>query len=204
MSASMPGAPVSGVRPIVIQNEGQRLLLEVPGTLTEIAASLGMRNADVILQWRKGIKIPGPNTATKINGVYGIPPRAWREPPMITAMDASPDATPAAGLPAGMVTRGASAGVPEPLAHCIELLGAIRAERGRPDLRPRDRVQLANVESRILALRAKLESDSELSEARFVREHPAWKRARALLLDALKEHPLAAKSVLHALERAGI
>jgi hypothetical protein len=201
----MPGAPVSGVRPIVIQNEGQRLLLEVPGTLTEQAAALGMRNADVILQWRKGIKTPGPNTATKINTVFGIPPRAWREAPQITAMDASPGPTPAAAaLPAGMVTRGASVGVPEPLAHCIELLGAIRAERGRPDLRPRDRVQLANVESRILALRAKLESDSELSEARFVREHPAWKRARALLLDALKEHPLAAKSVLHALERAGI
>jgi hypothetical protein len=200
----MPGAPVSGARPIVVQNEGQRLLLEVPGTLTEIAASLGMRNAEVVLQWRRGIRIPGPNTATKVNTVYGIPPRAWREAPTITAMDASPDAIPAGPLPAGMVMRGASAGVPEPLAHCIELLGAVRAERGRPDLRPRDRVQLANVESRILALRAKLESDTELSEARFVRDHPAWKRARALLLDALKEHPLAAKSVLHALERAGI
>lgn len=59
------------------------------------------------------------------------------------------------------------------LEECKALLSDLRAYRSQPGLLPRDQLRYADCEARILALRARLERDVELSEERYVREHPA-------------------------------
>lgn len=173
---------------IVIQTEGQRLLLENPATDAEIAAAVNIGNPSRVAQWRNGNRIPGPNVRTLMNAVFGIRPRAWKQRPYVSSSD---DAT-------------APASIPDTLAHCLELLAAVRDERRNPNTPAPHRVKLAAAEAKILEMRHKLESLAQLSEDRWVREHPAFKRHVVLIVDALREHPQAAVAVMHALEREGV
>lgn len=176
---------------VVIRSEGQRLLLEVPGTVTEIAAQLGMMDTGLVHMWCEGTTVPGPHKRTRLNVVYGIPPRSWRELPRHGPPPAQPTPAPA---PAPNDT----------LAHCVELLTMLRNERTAPGTLARDRMKLAAAESKVLMMRHQLEQRAELLEDRYVREHPAFKRHVALIVAALRDHPVAAKAVLHALQTGGM
>jgi len=62
------------------------------------------------------------------------------------------------------------------------------------------RMKLRSEEARALTALARLETASEMSEDRYVRNHPAWLALRARILDALVAHPGAAEDVLKAIE----
>lgn len=173
---------------IVIRSEAQRQLIDLPQTDREIAAGVGVSNIGRVQSWREGGRTPGPVVRTKLNQLYGIRPRTWYERPHAPGANTAPE----------------PGSVPDTLAHCLELLAAVRQERRNEETLPAQRVKLAAAEARILEMRHKLEMQAQLSEDRYVREHPAFKRHIALIVDALREHPLAARAVMHALEREGI
>lgn len=188
---------------MVLYNEGQRLLLEVPGAVSELAATLEVRSLETIVFWRRGSRVPGPHLRVKLHKVYGIPTIAWDQPPKREGLAERAVSTDDSVTPGAVLLPLKAPALPTPIAHCLELLAAVRSERAATS-RPADRLKLTQTESRILELRAKLEAQHELTEPRYVRDHPAWKRARAAIVDALREHPAAIKAVLHALERSGI
>lgn len=163
-------------------------MCEIPRSATEISAALRLKSAQSISDWRLGRAIPSPNIRTRIHTTYGIPPRAWGMP---------------AGAPSAAIVASNDT-APELMAHCVELLSALRADRREPGIGAAVRLRIAATEARLLQIRQQFEAKAELAEDRYVREHPAWRRARALVVDALRDHPAAAKAVVRALERAGV
>jgi hypothetical protein len=126
-----------------------------------------------------------------MQAVLGIPLEAWNR------------------LPATHEQQVANALIePQPalgtLAECMELLAVIRRDRSAPNLLPGERSKLIDAEARILKLRSDLEQRAELSEDRYVRDHPAWLRARNEIARVLVPHPAAARAVVEALERIGL
>lgn len=62
------------------------------------------------------------------------------------------------------------------------------------------RSKLRSDEARTLALLSKLERDEELSESRYVKEHPAFREHCRRMLAALEPYPEASQAVIDALE----
>lgn len=179
----------------LVRSEGQRLLLQVQGSLGDIAAACRVKSRTNVNDWRNGIKIPDPDSRAQLWGAYGIPAIAWSQPPAVAGKRDSPP--PAPPPPA------ASAGPPPTtLDACLLLLVKIREESERV-LLPSERVKLADTEARILTLRHKLESEAGLREDRIIREHPRWQAVKRTILDALDGHPDASKAVCDALARLG-
>jgi transcriptional regulator with XRE-family HTH domain len=184
--------------PLHLRSEGQRMLLHVTGSLQAIAAEVSPNTSkQSVLDWRNGVRKPGPQARARIYAAFGIPPDAWmRRAVMDDVLPPQPAAEPDASLPAhiGGTT----------LEDCLQLLAIIKRDRMSPGVLPSERVKLVDAEARILKLRSELESRTELSEDRYVREHPAWLRARNIISAALKDHPAAARAVADALERSGL
>jgi len=180
----------------VVRSQGQAMLLQVTGSLAAIGLELSA-TAQSVHEWRIGRKKPSPAAATRIETAFGIPRRAW---------NVAPGADAALHSAAVAVTDVAAwEGVDEPpastLEHCRQLLSTIRRERMQAGLLSSERVKLASAEAQILALQARLEQAAELSEDRYVREHPAYQRLRAALIAALVPHPAAAQAVAAALAK---
>lgn len=198
--------PRRAVRPIVknrvaavdtklVRSEGQRLLLQVPGSLGDIAMACHMRSRTNVNDWRNGIKIPDADSRAQLWGAYGIPALSWSQPPAAGGKREPPARTPPPDV--------SNAGPPATtLDSCLLLLAKIRKESER-DLLPSERVKLADTEARILTLRHKLESEAALTEDRIIREHPRWVAVKRTILDALDGHPDASKAVCDALARLG-
>jgi transcriptional regulator with XRE-family HTH domain len=192
--------PISLAAP-VLRSEGQARFLQVVGTLAAIAADLGVKSPQSVADWRTGAKVPAPETRQRIAAMYGIPERAWLVLPGHSLDDASaPTGAPTAPGAASPTTHKDAA--PSTLQDCLDLLAVIRKDRQQPGLLPTERVRLADAEAKILTLRARLEGSQELSEDRYVRQHPAFRRFCDLVIDALEPHPLAAKAVHEAIQRA--
>src|SRR5262245_51781341 len=64
-----------------IRNEGQRMLLTVPGSLAAIATEIGVKAPQVVHQWKIGAKRPAAPLRARLHTAYGIPPAAWDETP---------------------------------------------------------------------------------------------------------------------------
>lgn len=193
----MESTPAPAVNPYatVIRSEGQRLLLDIPGTLLAIARQLGSNAPQTVLNWREGTTRPGERMRAQLYAVFGIPPDAWTRKPT-------------GGVrPVGQVTPGAAGapGGPPPstLDDVLLLLDLARFDVAQPNLVAAERSRLLLATSRLLAQREQLERAAELAEDRYVREHPAWHRLRAAIVRALVPYPAAAKAVLDALAELG-
>jgi len=175
----------------MLRSEGQRMLLHVSGSLAAIAEAIGTKSPASVLKWRNGDQTPGAPARAQMQAALGIPMDAWNK------------------LPATHDEQVALAMIEEQpplatMAECLELLSVIRRDRSAPNLLPGERSKLIDAEARILKLRADLEQRAELSEDRYVREHPAWLRARNEIARVLVQHPAAAVAVADALERMGL
>jgi transcriptional regulator with XRE-family HTH domain len=171
----------------VLRSEGQRMLLHVSGSLLAIAKAIGVKSPQTVLYWRNGRSIPSPEVRAQMQVALGIPIQAWSTRPK-----GGPDDAVAPELDELPQTS---------LAECLELLQVIRRDRHQPNLLPGERTKLVDAEARILKLRADLEMRAELSEDRYVREHPGWLRVRNEISRVLIAYPEAARAVADALER---
>jgi transcriptional regulator with XRE-family HTH domain len=173
----------------MLRTEGQRMLLHVSGSLLNIGKAIGVKSPQTVLRWRNGDRIPTPEIRAKMQIAFGIPIQAWTKHPATKETDPEPDV---ATLPQTS------------LAECMELLTVIRKDRMQPNLLPGERSKLVDAEARILKLRADLEMRQELSEDRYVREHPGWLRVRNEISRTLMAFPEAARAVAEALERLSV
>lgn len=176
----------------VMRSEGQRMLLHVTGSLKAIADAAGCKSPQSVYDWRTGRKAPGPEARAKMFAAFGIPVRTW-------SMRPGGESSTSTALAVDDASTSTDAPVPTTLEHCMQLLRVISLERRQPDLLASERVKLAQAEAQILALRHRLECEAQLSEDRFVREHPAWARMKRVLVKALVAHPAAAQAVADAL-----
>ena len=209
------------VGPRVTRSEGQRLLIDAPGTYEELATRL-LCSKQSLLDWRKGTRVPSDAARRRMLDKLGIPFEAWSQPWVaastavtapITAGDApaAPPAPPPLTLPVTARTPNPhSVGDMAPAIRgttaeqCFALLAVIQTDRAAPNLLPSERVKLIDSESKVLKLLSEVQARAELSEDRYVREHPAWIRVRNAIAEALKPHPAAAQAVAAALDRLGI
>lgn len=175
----------------VLRSEGQRMLLHVSGSLAAIANEIGARSAQSVLDWRNGKRMPALEARAAMAAAFGIPIEAW-------SMLPSTDGESSASLP---VVQDPNAPLPSTLDSCLRLLQTIQRDSMTAGLLPAERVKLVDAEARILKLRADLEQRAELSEDRYVRDHPAWHRCKKTIASALLPFPEAARAVADALER---
>jgi hypothetical protein len=207
------------LRTTTIKTEGQRLLLAVPGTIQSQATAYGTKNLVSIYEWRDGRKLPSAAARARMQSAFGIPPEAWDWPPATlasvvanAALVSRGNGTPAPGakparptLPADPPPAAAPDGPrPSSLEHTYALLDSIRRQREAPGLTAGERNKITQNETHVLALRARLESAAELSEDRYVREHPAWIKLRTALIATLLPHPKAAQAVADMLSKLGM
>lgn len=179
----------------VLRSEGQRMLLHVTGSLAAIANEIGARSPQSVLDWRNGKRSPAIEARAAMQAAFGIPIEAWTRLPH--TLDAANDSMPAAPP----LMNDPNAPLPSTLDSCIRLLLTIQRDSVAPGLLPGERVKLVDAEARILKLRADLEQRAELSEDRYVRDHPAWLRCKKALAQALLPFPEAARAVADALDR---
>jgi len=170
--AAKPGSPAH-----IVRNEGQRLLLAVPGSLAVIAAAAGVRSRRNVLDWQRGEKSPSPQSCAKLHAAFGISPHAWSFVPKVPRPKA-----PAVRLvdPPPMQAT---------LPHCNKLLEAVVAAFENPSLTPRELVRLAHAEMRLLVLRHRLETAQAMLDDDTVRNHHRWQLLRAAVLRALAPFP---------------
>jgi transcriptional regulator with XRE-family HTH domain len=169
------------------------MLLHVSGSLLAIAKAIGVKSPQTVLYWRNGRSIPSPEMRAQMQVALGIPIQAWISRPQGGADDS----------PQGAADEENT--LPQTsLEECLELLQVIRRDRHQPNLLPGERTKLVDAEARILKLRADLEMRLELSEDRYVREHPAWLRIRNEISRTLVAYPEAARAVAEALERLNV
>lgn len=167
--------------------------------MTEIGEEIGGRSPAAIMQWLHGETRPNSEMRAHLWSAYRIPPTTWDvrvfapDAPDASAPPSAPLAPSAPPAPAPPATR------PTTLEACLAVLDDIRAARGTPNLLASERIKLADSETRILALRAKLEREAERTEDRIVREHPEWLRLKRLIVRTLSAHPAALKDLAAAL-----
>lgn len=177
----------------LLRSEGQRMLLHVSGSLTAIANEIGARSPQSVLDWRNGKRIPAIEARARMQAVFGIPIVAWSQLPNTVSQPNAAAATSALADP--------NAPIPSTLESCLRLLATIQRDSGNPHLLAAERVKLVDAEARILKLRADLERNAELTEDRYVRDHPAWHKCKRAIAAALVPFPEAARAVCEALER---
>ena len=179
------GQPIQQASAPLLRTEGQRMLLHVSGSLAAIAKTIDVKSPQTVLRWRNGSATPRMEERARMQVVFGIPIQAWMKRPE----GDKPDTVDDDSLP------------PNSMTHAEELLHVTRRERSVPHLLTSEKAKLIAVEAGLLKMRADLEARAELSEDRYVREHPAWMRIRNELARVLAPFPEAARAVAEALER---
>jgi hypothetical protein len=201
---------------VVIRSEGQRLLLAVKATLTELQNACGASRQTVI-DWRFGRATPNPAGRAALWNAYEIPAPSWGrlpsgmrpDPPLDPpATLPAPAATPAPAAPAaptnGHAVPAAVVSAPSSLDETAALLGQIRRQLEATDILPSDRVRITDSYTRTLALQHRLQREVDLTEDRIIREHPTWQRIRTELARVLARYPAIADEVCAALDRLGV
>jgi transcriptional regulator with XRE-family HTH domain len=177
-----------------MKTEGQRLLLALEGTETDLAAKAGCAAA-AIGHWRRGRRVPGAAARHKLELLYAIPRRAWEVAPG-EPVPAPPEteAPPETSQP-----QAADSTLATTRAQIDAILAKLDRENSEADLTEGEEAKARDTLSKLLALRARLERDRDLLEDRVVREHPEWVRTKAAILEALRPYPEAAQAVAEAL-----
>lgn len=169
-----------------IRTEGQRLLQLVTGSLQQIGESIGATKQAVAL-WRDGARVPEERWRRKLHAAFDIPPDAWGRVP--GEAEPEPEPEPDDGRE------------PSALDDVARLLKILREQLRKPTLLARERAQLADAFARALAQKERLERAREMLEDRVIRDHPKWQRLKAVIIEALIPHPLAARDVEAAIAR---
>lgn len=180
---------VDGATAVPARSEGHRLLMCVPASLTSIAA-VANTSKQAVSFWRTGRKVPGAAARAALEAAYGIPAASWGDQPTAGPASSSTPST----APEEAATRSATSS-PTTMEGVEALLKVIRHDRGRPGLLAGERVKLADAETRLLALRHRLEKEAELLEDRIVKQHPMWSRIKSAIADTLVRWPEAARAV---------
>lgn len=199
-------------------NRGQEALLDTGLSLNVIARATSV-SVPSVSKWRNGEGRPRKAQRESLENAYGIPFDAWDEPPNSykpTRPPASksapaPQRAPAMATDAPIQPAGAKL-PPYPrgpdddastLDHIRYSLICVRHDLKHRPMTAAGRSKVRADETRTLALIAKLEGAEELSEARYVKSHPEWKRLRKAIMGALEPYPDAALAVLEAIEGVG-
>jgi hypothetical protein len=93
--------------------------------------------------------------------------------------------------------------IPDSAEAVERLLSSLLVAIDQTNISPAERLKLNDSLIRIVGLKHKLEQARELQEDRIVRSHPAWKRIRHAVLEALRPHPDALRAVIDALKASG-
>lgn len=185
-------SPPANTDRLPVRSEGQRLLLEVEGSLSVIARAVGCSSKATVGDWRRGLKVPGKVSRERLEAAYGIPARSW---------DKTPDGAAAPPKPRPPKPAKRGDGATTTLEDVELLIESIKDELESGDVLPAERVRLNDSLVRALGLKLRLDRESELLEDRIVREHPKWARMRAALIEALIPFPEAARAVAAALQK---
>lgn len=165
------------------RNEGQRAMREVAGSLSAIAAVVGV-DKGTISRWRSGDKIPNAPLRSRLLELYGIDRGAWDRGAGVSVADAQ-----------ATRDRAPASASRSTLEETLDAIGQIK-QLLEDDLVPSERKGLLDNLGKMLALRGRLEERAELLEARVVREHPRWQVIRRGLPDVLRRYPAAAEAVI--------
>lgn len=164
------------------------MLLEIEGTLAEIGDQIGV-SPQTIMHWRAGDRPVPPKWRGPVYSAFGIPEIAWVRRP-------GGSLEPPELADEGELESSTEAGT---LAEMKAIARTLKRDRLQDGLLPAERSKLAAEETRVLKQIAKLEAAAELSEARYVTDHPAWVRLKKAIVKALEPHPAAAKAVIDAI-----
>ena len=210
--------------------DGQRLLQGISVgrgiTLQVITDEIGSKSTAAVMGWLRGTGRPNAEMRARLAAAYSIPPGAWDvrpgdalpapRPPTPPPTPPAPPPPPAHGappVPAAYAPTPLPSPPPAPpppptargprpttLDACLAVLDDIRNARAVPGLLASERIKLADSETRLLSLRARLERDAERTEDRVVREHPEWLRLKRVIINTLRAHPAALKDLAAALD----
>lgn len=193
----------------IIKSEGQRILLDVRDSTADVARAVNV-SPGLVSDWRNGRKAPGFEMKQRLKNAYGILPVAWSVRPGSPVQSVAPvvEPEPVVGpertsetTQVTLDTAVIRGGTPSTLEDCLALLAVLRRDRGQQGLSPADRLRLTDAETRLLALRARLEAAQELAEDRYVHQHPGWQKLKRCIIGALEPFPEAAQAVLTALRQ---
>lgn len=200
---------------------GQRLLVESGASLGSIGKSCGVSRTTA-QRWKCAESVPCDAARELLRDAFGIDVGAWdvalpagfeiKVPP--PARTGRPKGARTRKSPAKSATKSASPALrleappyPDPppidasiVANLRYSLVCIRHDMRHGGLTASARSRMRSDEARTLALIAKLQRDEELSEDRYVNNHPAFIRHCDKILAALKPYPKAAKAVVAALQ----
>lgn len=189
-------------------SRGQQMLRDTELSLATISKTMGLSRASVGF-WKTGDTIPQPQHRETMLRLYNIPITAWDEPPdNVSAVGVapleieSPDAISPESMPVDYPRA------PDESATVLEIarhsLDCIRYDLSRRPMTAAARSKARADELRTIALVSKLEEKDEMSEGRYVRDHPSWKALRDAILTALKPFPEASEAVIAAIDSTGM
>ena len=200
---------------------GQRLLVESGASLGSVARACGV-SRPTAQRWKRGESGPRDAARASLQDAFGIDIEAWdvalpagfeiavpppartgRPKKVVVPKSAETKSVPKSVSPA---QRSLPPPYPDPppidasiVANLRYSLVCIRHDMRHGGLTASARSRMRSDEARILASIAKLQREEELSEDRYVKNHPAFKRHCDKILAALKSYPKAAKAVAAAL-----
>ena len=149
-----------------IRSDGQRMLIGIAGSLSELARALGVGRSTVS-DWRRGAKAPGDTARAKMRAVYGIPPAAWDR----AVAAGAPAPVPAAEALRSTIIGGAA--LPSTLALVEEQLAILRGQQ--EGLTTQEAVRSADAIGRLLSRRAAMETATADLRG-IILAHPDWIR----------------------------
>jgi len=186
--------PAKAGRVVATMTAGQALLVECDATSGALAPQLGV-SRNTVACWRLGTKRPSEPARAQMYTLLGIPREAWSR--------AAGTPAPAADLPPATPAKKRAKGELGTNTEEVEsAITSLNAELAKPGLEPHARARLEDIRLKAVGIRARLERDRDVFDARVVRSSPFWRRVKGLLIDALKPHPAAARAVAAALEAA--
>ena len=155
--------------------------------------------------WRSGTKVPARPMRETLEREFGIPAASWERTPVDrpAPRPAKADRPAPARTSAAPLAAPRPAGRPSTLDEVTQLLEELDEDASDDGIMPSELARIRDTKTKALALKARIESQDALFEAQAVVKHPAWRRIRGAMLDALRPFPDAARAVAEALQEAG-
>lgn len=198
-------------------NNGQRLAVEAAISLGELANACGV-SRPTAQRWKRGESVPREVHRISIQTAFGIGVEDW-DAPLPADFEITVPPPKRTGRPKKTAKRQSKKLKPTPPPSSYKILPYPEAPDAdapivenlryslaciRHDLEHRNpttaaRSKLRSDEARTLGLIAKLQREEELSEDRYVKQHPAFKAHCKRIVEAVKPCPDCARKVSDAL-----